>query len=84
MRKLLKDPAITRLTIHNLAEAGIPPEKSQEALKNIDKLWETLHSQEQQKIIKLLIQNVVVNNDGIRILLNHNGMQELIQGITDA
>ena len=47
VRKLLKNPAIAALTVHNLAEAGIPPEKSQEILKNIDKLWETLHSQEQ-------------------------------------
>jgi hypothetical protein len=54
VRKLLTNPAITALTIHNLHAAGISLDAAQQALKNIDKVWETLHFQEQRKIVKLL------------------------------
>jgi hypothetical protein len=38
-----------------LAADGIALEAAQQALKNIDKVWETLHFQEQNRIIKLPI-----------------------------
>jgi hypothetical protein len=65
-----------------LAADGIALEAAQQALKNIDKLWETLHFQEQRKITKLLIDAVAVDNSGIKILLNHEGIHGLIKEIT--
>ena len=82
VKKLLTNPAITALTIHKLETSGISLEIAQDTLKNIEKLWDTLHSKEQQKIITLLIKNVVVNNDGLKILLNQNGVQQLITEVT--
>jgi hypothetical protein len=82
VRKLLTNPAITALTVHKLAEDGIALETAQQALKNIDKVWETLHFQEQRKIVKLLIEMVAVDNSGIKILLNHEGSHKLIKEIT--
>jgi hypothetical protein len=82
VKRLLKNPAITALTIHNLHAAGISLDAAQQALKDVEKLWETLHFQEQNRIIKLLIQNVVVDNNGIKILLNHEGIQQFIKEVT--
>jgi hypothetical protein len=65
-----------------LAADGIALEAAQQALKNIDKVWETLHFQEQNRIIKLPIQNIVVDNNGIKILLNSEGAHELIKEVT--
>jgi hypothetical protein len=82
VRKILTDPAITASTIHKLEAAGMPSAIAQESLKNIDNLWETLHFSEQQKIVKLLIKNVIVGNNGFRIVLNPEGAQKLISEIT--
>lgn len=81
VRKLLTTPAITVLTVHKLAAAGIPIDTAQQALKDIYKLWDTLHFNEQQKIIKLLIKNVVVDNNGIKILLHPEGPNKLLKEI---
>ena len=81
VRKILKNPAITSRTIHELEAADITLDNAQESLRNIDKLWGDLHFNEQQKIIKLLIKSVVVHNDGIKILLNPEGAQQLIQEV---
>jgi DNA invertase Pin-like site-specific DNA recombinase len=82
VRKLLANPAITALTIHKLIADGIALETAQQALKNIDKIWETLHFNEQRKIVKLLLNAVVVDNSGIKILLNSEGAHELIKEVT--
>jgi DNA invertase Pin-like site-specific DNA recombinase len=82
VRKLLTNPAITALTVHRLAADGIALDAAQQALKDIDKVWEALHFQEQRKITKLLIETVAVDNSGIKILLNHEGIHELIKEIT--
>jgi hypothetical protein len=65
-----------------LAADGIAIDTAQLALKNIDKVWETLHFQEQRKIVKLLIETVAVDNYGIKTLLNHEGAHKLIKEIT--
>jgi DNA invertase Pin-like site-specific DNA recombinase len=82
VRKLLTNPAITALTVHRLAAEEISLDAAQQALKDIDKVWETLHFQEQQKITKLLIDTVAVDNSGVKILLNHDGAHELIREVT--
>jgi hypothetical protein len=82
VRKLLTNPAITSLTIHKLAAERISLEAAQQSLTNIDKVWKTLHFQEQRKITKLLIDTVAVDNSGIKILLNHDSIHELIKEIT--
>jgi hypothetical protein len=81
VRKLLTNPAITALMVHRLAADGIALDAAQQAFKDIDKVWETLHFQEQRKITKLLIDTVAVDNSGIKILLNHEGAHELIKEV---
>jgi hypothetical protein len=82
VRKLLTNPAITAFMVHRLATDGIALDAAQQALKDINKVWETLHFQEQRKITKLLIDTVAVDNSGIKILLNHEGAHELIKEVT--
>jgi DNA invertase Pin-like site-specific DNA recombinase len=79
LRKLLTDPATTALTVHKLAADGIPLEVAQQALKDINRVWQTLHFQEQRKILEQMIKNVVVDSSGCRILLNHEGIHTLIK-----
>jgi hypothetical protein len=81
VRKILQNPTITALTIHKLAENNVGIDDAHESLKSIDKLWDTLHFQEQQRITKLLIKNVVVENMGFKILLNPDGVDQLLQEI---
>jgi hypothetical protein len=56
-----------------LSADGIALEAAQQALKNIDKVWEPLHFQEPRKI------TVAVDNVGIKTLPNREGAYELIK-----
>jgi hypothetical protein len=81
VRKLLKNPAITALTLHKLDASGIALDFAQNVPKNIEKLWDTLHFNERQRIIRLLIKNVIIDNNGVKILLNPEGTHELIMEV---
>jgi hypothetical protein len=82
IRKILKNQAVTALTVHKLAADGIALDSAQRSLQDVDQIWEALHFQEKQRITKQLIQNVVVDNTGVKILLNHEGIHELIREVT--
>ncbi|MDR0695702.1 MAG: hypothetical protein LBF56_02965 [Holosporales bacterium] len=71
IRKLLTNLAITALTVHKLSVNDITLRTAQQAIKNIDKVRETLHFQEYQRILKLLVKSAVVDNEGVRVLLNY-------------
>ena len=81
VRKLLANPAIAALIIHKLYAAGISLENAQDSLRNIDKTWGQLDLKEQRKIINMFVQNVVVDNNDIKILLNQEGVIELIRKV---
>lgn len=48
-------------------------------LKNTDKIWDELFPIEQSRIIRLLIDKVVIYPDGIDLLINTNGINSLVK-----
>ena len=49
-----------------------------QALQNLDLLWDELFPIEKERIIKLLVQEVVVTKDGLLIRLRLNGLNSLV------
>ncbi|MDR1365143.1 MAG: zinc ribbon domain-containing protein, partial [Holosporales bacterium] len=78
VKKLLKDTAITALIVHKLDTAGIALDAAQNVLKHTSNIWEALHFQEKQKVLKLIVKSAVVDDKGIRVLLNQDGLSDLI------
>ena len=49
-----------------------------QALQNLDLLWDELFPVEKERIVKLLVQEVVVSRDGLLIRLRLNGLNSLV------
>jgi DNA invertase Pin-like site-specific DNA recombinase len=80
VRRLLIAPEIiveaweaARATLPDLAEAQV-----REALVSFDELWDRLFAQEQQRLIRLLVERVEVEPDGIAIRLRTGGLSGLV------
>ena len=59
--------------------AGGPTEDDvREALQKLDPLWDELFPAEKERILKLLVEEVVVNPKGLLIRLRLNGLNSLI------
>ena len=48
------------------------------ALMNIDPVWEVLFPKEQERIVKLLVEKVVVNPDAMDVIIRTGGLQSLV------
>jgi site-specific DNA recombinase len=48
------------------------------ALLNIDPVWEVLFPREQERIVKLLVEKVVMNPDSLDVLIRTNGLSSLV------
>ena len=53
-----------------------------DALRNIDPLWEDLFPAEQHRIARLLVEQVVVNPDGLTVRLRANGLRDLVAEVS--
>ena len=49
-----------------------------QALQKLDPLWDELFPAEKERIVKLLVQEVVVSQDGLVIRLRLNGLNSLV------
>ena len=49
-----------------------------ESLRRLDPIWDELFPVEQLRIVQLLVENVTVNEDGLRIRLRSNGIHSLV------
>ncbi|NIA06583.1 MAG: hypothetical protein GWP14_02930, partial [Actinobacteria bacterium] len=57
----------------------LPSEKEvAEALRNIDPVWDELFPFEQERVVKLLVQQVIVSDDGLLLRLRTNGLRSLV------
>jgi DNA invertase Pin-like site-specific DNA recombinase len=80
IRALLRSPEIivatwraARESIDGLTEADV-----REALERLDPLWDELFPAEQTRIIRLLIERVDVDNDGIDVRLRIDGLSNIV------
>ena len=59
--------------------AGGPTEDDvREALQKLDPLWDELFPAEKERIVKLLVQEVVVGQDSLLIRLRLHGLNSLV------
>ena len=55
-----------------------------DALRNIDALWPDLFPAEQHRIARLLVEQVVVDPDGLTVRLRTNGLRDLVTEVENA
>jgi hypothetical protein len=69
--RILKSPEII-MKINKLAEKQSDVDKADflQAVKNLNESWEYLHTEEKRKVLKMLIKNIEILDDGIKINLN--------------
>ncbi|NLF32028.1 MAG: hypothetical protein GX591_14220 [Planctomycetes bacterium] len=63
------------------AASGQPVELDRvgQALRAVDPVWDVLFSQEQQRIIRLLIETITISTSGIDIRFRTNGIEQIVQ-----
>jgi len=49
-----------------------------EALMNIDPVWDVLFPRERERIVKLLVEKVVMNPDSMDVVIRTNGLNSLV------
>lgn len=86
IRGLLKVPPITQQTADIIKQNDQSIDEAQVtvALNQIDKVWEQLFPNEQTRIIKLLVEKIVVSPDNIDVRLRDNGIERLALEINDS
>ncbi len=86
IRELLKAPPITQQVAAITTQNNQPVDEAQVtiALNQIDKVWEQLFPDEQMRIIKLLVEKIVITPDSIDVRLRENGIERLALEITDS
>ena len=48
------------------------------ALKNLNDVWEYLYQAEQRKIAQMLINSVMIQDNGLKLDLNLDGLNQLL------
>ena len=66
--------------LNRLAEEDKKISKTQllSSLKNLNSVWHYLYQAEQKKIVDMLVNNVIVKEDGLKINLNLDGFDPLL------
>ena len=81
--KILQAPEIT-ININKMIETGnseIMKENVISALKNLTEVWNFLYPTEQHKIAKLLLEEVMLADAGIKIKMNLDGFDRVLREI---
>ena len=77
--RILKSPEVV-MHLNRLAEENKKINKTQllSSLKNLNSVWHYLYQAEQKKIVDMLVDNVIVKEDGLKINLNLEGFEPLL------
>jgi len=86
IRGILKAPPVMQQVSSIVQEKDHDIDETQVtvALNKIDNVWEQLFPDEQSRIIKLMIEKIIVKPDNIDIWLWENGIERLVLEITDS
>jgi len=49
-----------------------------DALRKLDPIWDELYPLEQMRVIQLLVEQVEVSTDGMRVRIRSNGLHSLV------
>ena len=63
--------------------ADVTEAEVREALAQLDPLWDELFPAEQARIVHLLVEQVLVGIDGVRIRFRTNGLPGLVRGVPE-
>jgi hypothetical protein len=79
LRGVLRDPEIAaRIGRVPGIEPPLKAEEIRQALQNVNALWAELFPAEQTRIIQLLVESVVVEEEEITLALRSNGLRSLV------
>jgi site-specific DNA recombinase len=83
LRKLLRTPEITSRAIAAVrqTDSGLDDNDVVAALAEFDGLWETLFPAEQARIARLLVNRVIVNQQGLTVELRTEGLSSLVRDL---
>lgn len=86
IRSLLQSPPVMQKTAAITSQLGDPVDEAQVtvAMMQIDKVWDQLFPDEQSRIIRLLVEKVIITPDSIDVRLRNNGIERLALEITDS
>ena len=81
-REVFRQPEIILGTWRARAPSsdGVTEAEVREALTQLDPLWDELFPAEQARIVQLLVEQVSIATDGVRIRLRTNGLPGLVRG----
>ena len=82
--RILKSPEVV-MHLNRLAETDQKINKTLllAALKNLNTVWCYLYQAEQKKIVDMLVDNVIVKEDGLKINLNLDGFDPLLTQLSN-
>ena len=81
IRRMVRAPEIAARMIEALREDGqsFDEQEAVFALSEFDQLWAALYPAEQTRIVHLLVERVVVGEDGIAVDLRHEGLSSVLR-----
>ena len=86
IRALLQTPPVTQSVATEVQNAGVMLDEAQitVALHKIDRVWEQIFPDEQTRIVRLLIEKVIVTPDNLELRLRNNGIERLALEMTES
>ncbi len=84
LHDILKSPTVIQQTATASKDFGDSIDEAQTtvAMLHLDKVWSQLFPDEQSRIVKMLVDKVIVDSDNIELHLRHNDIQELAHEFT--
>ena len=81
LRSLLRSPKILAEMIPQAIamDPGLDEAAITVAMMRVDAIWDQLFPAEQQRVVKLLVEKVVVSPDNIEVRLRANGLEKVIR-----
>ncbi|EDP61758.1 resolvase [alpha proteobacterium BAL199] len=81
IRRMIRAPEIAARTIKLMREDSPPVDEKAvvRALGEFDQLWAALYPAEQARIVQLLVERVIVGEDGIAVDLRHEGLGSVVR-----
>ena len=50
-----------------------------DTLQRIDPIWEILHSNEQRRVLELLVETITVSKDNVEVRFRANGIEQVVE-----
>ena len=82
IRKLLREPALTGLVPWQLEKLNITHADAFQITESLDKIWSIIPASEVKRIIHLIVQNVIVNEDSnVNLILQPNFIEKILEEV---